>query len=145
MTFDKTKVYSVTNADELEVGSMIIVADNLAELRAKVKICDSAMGADIIKKLKGVRDDTHSLRFEVKIDHLHDMVFNLAYLIKEPQKMSTAEQHAEKWLQGIEGEYCVINDRERLKQYYIIGFEKGYNYAREELLNESDEVYSMGC
>ena len=29
MEFDKSKVYTALNADELEVGSMVIVADSL--------------------------------------------------------------------------------------------------------------------
>ena len=37
MKFDKTKVYTALNADELEIGSKCIFADTIQELRQKVQ------------------------------------------------------------------------------------------------------------
>lgn len=37
MEFDESRVYTTLNADELKIGSTIIVADNLMELKHRVK------------------------------------------------------------------------------------------------------------
>lgn len=37
MKFDKSKLYTAVNADELKVGSKVFVADNLEELRTEVE------------------------------------------------------------------------------------------------------------
>ena len=37
MTFDKSRVYTALNAEELKEGSKIIGADNLADLRNQVE------------------------------------------------------------------------------------------------------------
>lgn len=51
------------------------------------------------------------------------------------------DRFGEEWLEDNIYPYSnCINIEKKLKQAYIAGFEKGYNYAREELLNEGDVV-----
>ena len=38
MEFDKSRVFTTVNADELKVGSKVIVADNLASLKRRVAV-----------------------------------------------------------------------------------------------------------
>ena len=72
MEFYESRVYSAANADELKVGSRVIVADTLRELKDKVAR-DSV--PDYLVK---VRDDEMMDRFETA-----DGYYCLAYLIEE--------------------------------------------------------------
>ena len=42
MEFDKSRVYTIVNADELKVGSKVIVADSLGLLKRLVELSDKA-------------------------------------------------------------------------------------------------------
>lgn len=75
MEFDKSRVYTALNADELKVGSKVVVADNIADLKEKVKIND-------IRTLSAVLTETEQYRF--KDDRL--VKSGLAYLVSEPEE-----------------------------------------------------------
>ena len=72
MEFDKSKVYTVLNADELKVGSRVILADDLDELKAYVRDNKNSF------ILKGIKSEDASARF-------YDGVYAwyLAYLVEE--------------------------------------------------------------
>lgn len=72
MEFDKSKVYTAINADELKVGSKVILADDLDELKAYVKDNKNSF------ILKGIKSEDASARF-------YDGVYawHLAYLVEE--------------------------------------------------------------
>lgn len=75
MKFDKSKVYTALDADELKVGSKIIVADNLSELRQLVAENTTPI------TLMSVRDEKCSTRF-----YCAGWSWNLAYLVEEPKE-----------------------------------------------------------
>lgn len=70
MEFDKSKIYTAVNADELKAGDVVIVSDNLANLRYRVE------SADVTRELTYVRAENYRNRFEVA-----DSTYNLVYLI----------------------------------------------------------------
>ena len=74
MEFDKSRVYTAVNADELKIGSKCIFADSLGELRSYVE-CDCTEGV-----LKGIEDEHEEERFKSEQDSL----WHLAYLIEPP-------------------------------------------------------------
>lgn len=76
MEFDKSKVFTALNADELEVGSKVIVADSIHYLKEKV----ISNGKPTM--LMEVRDDTFQYRFRTGEDE--EEVFALAYFVEEP-------------------------------------------------------------
>lgn len=80
MEFDKSRVYTAVNAEELEIGSLIIAALNLEELDRKVK---SEMD---IQHLAGIADSSNLCRFGLDIyDDLNNLrYYPLAYLIEPP-------------------------------------------------------------
>lgn len=78
MEFDKSRVYTSVNADELKVGSKIIVADSLKDLQCRVE--EENWVADI---LESVYSSLEKDRFKVKESQVG---FNLAYLISEPEE-----------------------------------------------------------
>ena len=72
MEFDKSRVYTALNADELKVGSKVLLADDLRELKRLVE-------NDVIPDtLEFVRAETYQFRFLSGTD------FALAYLIAPP-------------------------------------------------------------
>ena len=73
MEFDKSKVYTALNADELKIGSKVIVADDIASLRDRVK-----EDKDIVT-LEMVRPEWFESRFEDDTCY-----WTLAYLVSEP-------------------------------------------------------------
>lgn len=76
MEFDKNRVYTAVNAEELKVGSKVIVADNLKFLKEKV-----AFGP-VPDELTKVLDESNEYRFVVDKNHCA-----LAYLVEEPAKL----------------------------------------------------------
>ena len=74
MEFDKSRVYTAVNADELKIGSTCIFADSLGELRAYVE-CDCTV--DVLKKIE---DEGKEARFNTE----QGLSWHLAYLTEQP-------------------------------------------------------------
>lgn len=75
MEFDKSKVYTSLNADELKVGSKVIVADTIDELKQYVEAnCDTST-------IMSIMPEYFSDRFVSD-----EKFYNLAYLISETEK-----------------------------------------------------------
>ena len=78
MEFDKSKVYTALNADELKIGSKIIVGDNLSELK------ESVLKHRLPKIIKKIESEDNEHRFLCN-DDFH---YALAYLMGESRQMS---------------------------------------------------------
>lgn len=92
MEFDKSRIYTAVNADELKIGSKVIVGDSLCNLKKSVKYDEEP------HTLECVGDETCEYRFQAKRNgYTHH--FGLAYLVEEPKtsKRMTYRQLAE-WL-----------------------------------------------
>lgn len=76
MEFDKSRVYTTVNAEELKAGSTVICADNLATLKFKV-----ADDYDRVTFL-AIRPDDSMFRFQVSTPE----PYALAYLVEEPEE-----------------------------------------------------------
>lgn len=76
MEFDKNKVYTSVNADELKTGSKVICANSFGCLKRYVK-----KGASI-ETLKKVEDDECQYRFVTE----GNVEYALAYLVKSPEE-----------------------------------------------------------
>ena len=83
MEFDKSKVYTVVNADELKIGSKVIVADSLGELKNLVEIGDTRNIHTVIK----IYDCYEQNRFAVGNNYCK---YALAYLVSEPREKRLA-------------------------------------------------------
>ena len=79
MEFDKSKVYTALNADELKVGSKIIVADSIKNLRDRVE--EGSWVADTLVTIGPV-----SCKDRFIVVESETYGFNLAYLISEPEE-----------------------------------------------------------
>lgn len=76
MEFDKSKVYTALNADEVKPGSRVFVADNLTALKRKVK---ENLLEDLFT-LNKVLSAESSYRFRTE-----NTDFMLCYLVSEPE------------------------------------------------------------
>lgn len=75
MEFDKSRVYTSVNADELKVGSKVIPADSLHFL---IKLVESDSTEEVLDEIE---PDDANKRFVVSGVH-----WNLVYLISEPEE-----------------------------------------------------------
>lgn len=83
MLFDKSRVYTVLNADELKVGSKVIVADDLCTLKARVEYLKTKEDEEVVVTIiRQIKDDHYAQRF---VD-ISDDFWHLAYLISEPEE-----------------------------------------------------------
>ena len=73
MEFDKTRVYTALNADELKVGSKVVLADSMKDLREKVEFAERCTVS-----LSDVDPENYLRRFVSGGEN-----FGLCYLISE--------------------------------------------------------------
>lgn len=103
MEFDKSRVYTALNADELEPGSKVILSDTLHCLKAFV---ESDRYIDTLIEITGEED---LYRFMSSVD-----TYALAYLVSEPASL--------KWTDLKIGD--IIEDNITHLQYMITGIDK---------------------
>ena len=77
MEFDKSKVYSAKEADELKIGSEIIVADTYGDLKQNV------LSGEEPRNLLKILDEYSQYRFQAS----DGVLYALAYLVSEPAKL----------------------------------------------------------
>lgn len=88
MEFDKSKVYTSLNADELEVGSEVILADYLEALKFQV---EANSWPTYVRRLDGVMGTSSVNRFRSGA-----LRYNLAYLVRKAEKEEETEE--KKWI-----------------------------------------------
>ena len=79
MKFDKNRVFTALNADELKVGSKVYVADDMARLYYQV----DKEKEDDIETIAKILDYHNANRFA---ESKYGNVYSLAYLIEEPKE-----------------------------------------------------------
>lgn len=77
MEFDKSRIYTAVNADELQIGSKVILSNVLSELKEAVEVEKE----EAIQNLAIIRGENEVLRFTG--DKYHSG-YTLAYLIEPP-------------------------------------------------------------
>lgn len=89
MEFDRSKIFTTVNAEELKTGSKVIVADNITRLKEKVTEY-YAGNKGCINVITKITPEDHSSRFGVCEEDV-DIYWELAYLISEPNTLKCAE------------------------------------------------------
>ena len=80
MEFDKSKVFTALNADELKPGDKVIVADTLSVLKQRVRVQE---GKDIVV-LQKINGEDWGRRFGFSMSD-----YALAYLVERPESCAT--------------------------------------------------------
>ena len=111
MEFDKSKVYTAVNADELKIGSKCIFADTVKGLKRRV---DDGRAMAI---LTCIGDESSVSRFVANGATL----FNLAYLIEPPAEPKHKPfESAEKAMEAIKKHGGWIKKKSNGYQYIVI-------------------------
>lgn len=88
MKFDKSRVYTALNADELPIGSKVIVADNLESLKKKVAAFYDENVIAYITEVCDIISENCEKRFKI-VERNYDRClygyYGLTYLVAEPE------------------------------------------------------------
>lgn len=111
MKFDKSKVYTALNADELKVGSKVIAANTLGDLKSRVE------RNGMLIQLDRINSEEYQCRFTC--DDGIDYAF--AYLVEEPKRLNWTDLKIGDILRSPSMiEYLVIGiDRNKSKDTHI--------------------------
>ena len=138
MTFDKSRVFSAVNADELKIGSRVILGDSLSELKEAVE----TEKRGTIQNLAIIHGEDMPFRF---IGDKYHSVHLLAYLVELPKEpeyrpfesvkkaMKAIKAHG-RWViktNNIMSAFLVTEDDEDREESRI--FIDGYWYSLQEL------------
>ena len=107
MEFDKNRVYTALNADEVKVGSKVICGDNITLLKKRIKAGDAH-----IHELTAILEENLATRFRVK--GFGD--YALCYLVSEPEEKKL------KWTDLKMGDILQIKKTSSIK-YMITGID----------------------
>jgi len=102
MIFDKSKVYTMFNADDLQVGDIVYLADSARSIRLKV-----AEDSKYISKLSNIYDDEEE---ECRFVDEHNVPYSFAYLVCPERNVEAFKA----WHEGkkIEMEYAEPDENE---------------------------------
>ena len=116
MEFEKSRVYTAVNAEELPIGSKCIFADTLGALSAKVQ---SEEYKDFITILKRIYNDGFYNRFDTGDD-----LFCFAYFIESSSKpMYKQFESVEKAMEAIKKHGGWVKDKKNNVQLLVVGFD----------------------
>ena len=117
MEFDKSRVYTALNAEELPIGSKCVFADDLRELRRLVSIEDTS------QVLIAIKGESYKYRFEqAKADCMGDTLFALAYLIESPTEPKYKPfESVDKAIEAIKAHDGWVEDKEAPLKLLIVG------------------------
>lgn len=96
MEFDKSRVFTAVNADELHKGDNVIVADDLDTLKEWIKSGSNS----IVSKLTEVQGENHVYRFIAE----NGKAYSLAYLVERAENCTNCEEL------GKAGGCCPLDD-----------------------------------
>lgn len=113
MEFDKSRIYTAVNADELPIGSICIFANTLGGLRTYVE-CDCAKCT-----LKVVADEHEEARF----GNEQDLFWCLAYLIEPPAEPKYKPfESVEEAMKAIKAHGGWVKNMTRNSSYAVVAY-----------------------
>lgn len=130
MKFDESRVYTAFNADKLKVGSIVIVADDLASLKRHVSAYNS--DGNFIK-IEKIMPEEYQSRFAIH-GEFTDVCWSLAYLVAEPDNIDCADDKSSDYLMRLLSEN--IDKHNHLIAYKTILDKYGLLKEAEDLLTE---------
>ena len=124
MEFDKSRVYTVLNADELPIGSKCVFADTVKALREEVGTGDTV---DVVRKFTGLYgcvEDYGDIQFS---DGFY--TYNYAYLIEPPAEPKYKPfESVEKAMEAIKKHGGWIKSK-TTQGYFLIGALKSKKFT----------------
>ena len=130
MKFDENRVYTALNADKLKVGSIAIVADDLASLKRHVSAYNN--DGNFIK-IEKIMPEQYESRFAIH-GEFTDVCWSLAYLVAEPDNIDCTNDKSSDYLMRLLSEN--IDKHNHLVAYKTILDKYGLLKEAEDLLTE---------
>ena len=119
MEFDKSRVYTALNADELEIGSKCIFADTIQDLREQVQ---DELAKAYAKTLTELYDDDSVDRFKVGC-----CTYLYAYLIEPPDEPKYKPfKSVEEAMKAIKAHGGWVKDTICNRCYAIVAYGSGF-------------------
>ena len=113
MEFDKSRVYTAANADELPIGSKCVFADTIQGLKER----------KYIDTLTGIADESRACRFVS--EHGSDWEYALAYLIEPPAEPKYMPfESVEKAMETIKKHGGWVKDKKNNVRLLVVGFDE---------------------
>lgn len=135
MEFDKTRVFTALNADELKIGSKVIVANNLGSLKARVDEYYDNGDDTYIRTIKSIEIEDCEKRFEVStiVGGYSTVYCGLVYLISEAEPIKCEDLKIGDILSFDETEEFMVLGIRRLEHGTLV-YLPGYGWATNENL-----------
>lgn len=116
MEFDKSRIYTAINADELQIGSKVILSNVLSELKEAVEVEKE----EAIQTLAIIRGENEVLRFTG--DKYHSG-YTLAYLIEPPaEKKYKPFGSVEEAMKAIKAHGGWVKNMTRNSSYAVVAY-----------------------
>lgn len=129
MEFDKSRVYTAVNADELPIGSICIFANTLGDLRTYVE-CDCAKCT-----FKVVADEHEEARF----GNEQDLFWCLAYLIEPPAEPKYEPfENVEEAMKAIKAHGGWIRYKVSANYFFVLAYGNGSICINERYIHMQD-------
>nr|DAW66646.1 MAG TPA: hypothetical protein [Caudoviricetes sp.] len=117
MEFDKSRIYTAVNADELQIGSKVILSNVLSELKEAVEVEKE----EAIQTLAIIRGENEVLRF---VGDKYHSGYTLAYLIEPPtEKKYKPFESVEEAMKAIKAHGGWITDVEAKRTFLVQAYE----------------------
>ena len=116
MEFQKERVFTALNADELKLGSQVILANSISELKAKLE------NGGYVRILEEIFGEYYRDRFGINKN-----AYSLAYLISEPEEKKL------RWTDLKVGD--IVMEKQSNRQGMVTGIDP----------NCPDHIYISGC
>ena len=114
MDYDKSRVYTALNADELKVGSTVLCANTITELKNYLK-----ENVELhYRELKKILTENNAKRFRVQCPtFLNDFAF--VYLISEPEETYYVHKNSDGFIFDTDyyQNYCFYGTREECQEW----------------------------
>lgn len=120
MKFDKSRVYTAVNADELAIGSKCILGDTIQDLRQKIQggFCADDCAEDYFRYLSEIYDDDRVERFVA-----NDCAYIYAYLIEPPtEKKYKPFESVEEAMKAIKAHGGWVKNMTHNSSYAVVAY-----------------------
>ena len=134
MTFDKSKIYTAINADEVKVGSKGYFADSINVLR---KILEENANTDVLKKVADEGRTTYRFIKERE-------AYNLFYLVEEPKEEKYRPyENTDEMIEDFKNRICGFAYEGNLPNIWIKEKNSGDKYLISGFIKDDTNTYCV--
>ena len=138
MKFDKSRVYTALNAEELPIGSICVFADTIRGLRRKIEEGKDTIRVETFTGLYGCGEGCGDIQFS---DGFY--TYNYAYLIEPPAEPKYKPfESVEKAMEAIKKHGGWVKDKKSNSQCLLIGIGRNAVYLGDGYARGFNDMFS---